>query len=671
MISPIRTHLWGFLESLYSNELTSESPKAGTPSWITRPLLDHQRSTLAAALALEKAKSAGIEVPGLPSDPLGGTFYTSCGILGDRVGSGKSLTALALMKQPPPPSHYVEYVTQQASADGRAIGLLRTRSQLVTRRGAALTPTTASLLIVPHALVEQWVHYIQRDTTLRVCTVKRKADALEPTFLANLAAYDVVIVSSTMWGTFKDYCRPTENKPAIRSILWQRVFIDEADSVSFHNDPDELHGLFYWFISASWLNLVFCSGASFNMETQYAPPPQTPPRVVEQAFRSVIHPHFSVAGCRHKNIVRQICGINSTANSYNISIASSQIARLVLRASDEFVMRSFTMPAPVHTILSCRTPTSLRVLSSFLSPDLMERLHAGDVLGGLATVGMSSCSEDEIINVFTDSWAKELEAARRTHEFKKTMEYSSDAAKAKAMETCEAKIASLQNRIAAVQERVKRAKEDACAVCYSESENPALTPCCQQVFCFRCICETLQRTSSCPLCRASIRDIKTVKVLGATTVATATAAKTVEAVSATGRLGKRETAFQWISAHADARILVFSSYDASFAGFDLTLTIAGISNAVLMGSQARVAKLLREFKEGTHRVLFLNARNMGAGLNIDCATHVLLFHKMPQELEKQIIGRAVRLGRTAPLEVVHLLHENESRSPTEGIITHV
>ena len=37
-----------------------------------------------------------------------------------------------------------------------------------------------------------------------------------------------------------------------------------------------------------------------------------------------------------------------------------------------------------------------------------------------------------------------------------------------------------------------------------------------------------------------------------------------------------------------------------------------------------------------------------------------------QELEKQIIGRAVRLGRKAPLEVVHLLHENESRS----VITH-
>jgi SNF2 family DNA or RNA helicase len=32
---------------------------------------------------------------------------------------------------------------------------------------------------------------------------------------------------------------------------------------------------------------------------------------------------------------------------------------------------------------------------------------------------------------------------------------------------------------------------------------------------------------------------------------------------------------------------------------------------------------------------------------------------MSAELESQIIGRANRLGRTSPLEVVYLIHENE------------
>jgi SNF2 family DNA or RNA helicase len=98
-----------------------------------------------------------------------------------------------------------------------------------------------------------------------------------------------------------------------------------------------------------------------------------------------------------------------------------------------------------------------------------------------------------------------------------------------------------------------------------------------------------------------------------------------------------------------------------------TLRAAGLESQTVWGSQARVSKVLREFAEGKHTILLLNARNMGAGLNIEAATHVMLFHKMSKELETQIIGRAVRLGRAAPLQVVHLLHDNEVR---ENIVTY-
>jgi SNF2 family DNA or RNA helicase len=109
----------------------------------------------------------------------------------------------------------------------------------------------------------------------------------------------------------------------------------------------------------------------------------------------------------------------------------------------------------------------------------------------------------------------------------------------------------------------------------------------------------------------------------------------------------------------NARVLMFSSYDASFTKLEDSLDAADIKYSMLNGSQLRIAKLLREFKAGKYNVLFLNARNMGAGLNIESATHVMLFHRMSAELESQIIGRANRLGRTNPLEVVYLIHENE------------
>jgi SNF2 family DNA or RNA helicase len=161
--------------------------------------------------------------------------------------------------------------------------------------------------------------------------------------------------------------------------------------------------------------------------------------------------------------------------------------------------------------------------------------------------------------------------------------------------------------------------------------------------------------ASCPLCRARITDVKEIKVLGdASNTATAsTTSFTPE------RLNKNDAFVKFMKDTPTARVLMFSSYDASFTKVEESLDSAGIQYATLNGSQARIAKLLREFKGGKYNVLFLNARNMGAGLNIESATHVVLFHRMSAELESQIIGRANRLGRKSPLEVVYLIHENE------------
>ena len=115
---------------------------------------------------------------------------------------------------------------------------------------------------------------------------------------------------------------------------------------------------------------------------------------------------------------------------------------------------------------------------------------------------------------------------------------------------------------------------------------------------------------------------------------------------------------------------MFSGYDATYNSLQHVLTAAGISHAIVHGSNAHINKLLKEFETGKYRVLFLNANNMGAGLNISIASHVVLYHRMSPALEHQIVGRAYRLGRTAPLEVVHLLNTNEIDTGRSDVLTH-
>ena len=451
-----------------------------------------------------------------------------------------------------------------------------------------------------------------------------------------------------MWSTLR-FTHP------ILTILWKRVFIDEADSISISTENDEINALFYWFITASWLNLVFSNGAYFNIGTTYPPLPDTPAHVIERVSKLQGGSHtLSIAGCRHMNIIRRMCGVSSSS-TIALNAAGSQSARLILHSSEEFIKKSFSKPTITHTNILCATPSNIRVLDNFISAEMLERLNAGDVSGALETIGMEAHTESEIVSLVTASLHRELDQAKRTYEFKKTIEYSSSSAKEKAIEACEKKVASIESRISSIQERIQRASDQTCPICYCDVISPSVTPCCQQLFCFPCLCESLKRIAACPLCRERIVDIKDIQVVG-----NPTHEKAKQDVPAQNvKLNKKEALIQFLKANPTAKVLMFSGYDASFSGLEHRLHDEGITFGTVNGSLNRINKLLREFKAGKYNVLFLNARNMGAGLNIESATHVVLFHRMSSELEKQIIGRAMRLGRTNSLEVVHLLHENE------------
>ena len=651
MTSIARRRLWSFFEALYSQELTTESRRAETPSWIKQKLLPHQQAALAAALNLERAKHEGMNVGNIAGDSIGGTLYTTHGILADPVGSGKSLTAIALMKSPPPSHQYTEYVTRSSGlSDGRDVGLLRNRNQLTTSYGTHLRPVRPALLIIPHALMGQWEQYITRDSTLKARYIRRKQDAADETFLQSIETYDVIVVSATMWSVFRAH-------QPVTSLLWSRVFIDEADSISLSTTADEIHGLFYWFISASWMNLVFANGAYFNIEMNYRPLDETPREIVRRVQQLQGGSNIlCIPGCRHMNIVRRMCGIGS-GGFVSINSAGSQSARLIVHSNGDFLASSFSRPVVTHTNILCETPANIFVLDSFISPDMMERLHAGDIQGALDSVGMHTSSESDVIKAVTASLEKDLENAKRTYEYKKSMDYSTEQIKQKAVEACEQKIAALESRISAIKERIKTSSDQTCPICYCNvTAAPAVTPCCHQLFCFPCLCESLKRVAACPMCRARIDDLKEIKVVGEAAAAEDNAVKPK-------KKHKKAAFVEFVKANPKSKILMFSGYDGTFSGLDEQLKTESIPFALLSGSQARITKLLNEFEAGKYNVLFLNARNMGAGLNIDSASHVVLFHRMSPELESQIIGRALRLGRRTPLDVVHLLHDNELSRP--------
>ena len=69
---------------------------------------------------------------------------------------------------------------------------------------------------------------------------------------------------------------------------------------------------------------------------------------------------------------------------------------------------------------------------------------------------------------------------------------------------------------------------------------------------------------------------------------------------------------------------------------------------------------IQEYKYGKTNILLSNSNFFGCGLNLECTTDIVFLHKTDPTLEKQIIGRAQRSGRTSKLNLWYIMHENES-----------
>jgi SNF2 family DNA or RNA helicase len=123
---------------------------------------------------------------------------------------------------------------------------------------------------------------------------------------------------------------------------------------------------------------------------------------------------------------------------------------------------------------------------------------------------------------------------------------------------------------------------------------------------------------------------------------------------------KPDALLDFILSNPKAKVLVFSRYENPFATLSSRCEEAGVGVFVLKGNKDCIANTIKQFEEGTKRVLFLPTETAVAGMNLIAATHVILYHAMTPEEERQAIGRAYRLGRKEPLSVVRLVHDTEA-----------
>ncbi len=625
------------LHDAFAYSLESGSAEAAQPVEIKVPLRAHQKAILYEMERRERQLSQGFDLSG-------SCLYSRFSFLGDGVGVGKSLMILG---------HIARLKTLPRL---KSIPILdpNSSSQLYSLHEVSLGTDLSEvgcLIIVPHTLYRQWQTYIKDQTTLSFLGIQTKKSLEDEGALLNkIKQADVVLVSNTLYGNLQDFAKHSK-------LLWKRVFLDEADTLHIPSTRPKFDTRFTWLVSASWANLLFPNACHYitqpGLETFLGNPSYTHPE-----FKSYLRSTFQSSATTHYSYARYYVMSTSFLRDF-LQSANSLRGRLILRCRDEFVKESITLP-PIHIRnVLCRASVLQRVVANAIPAEVRNLLHAGDVAGALTHLGVKAEDSMSLVKAVTDNRYKELDRLKKTYEFKASLEYATPQAKENALKTLKDKMKSLEEQISQLKERIENYKEEMCPICFDEPQNPTLTPCCSRLFCAGCILTSLTRQPTCPLCRANIsanglRNLSTQPVEVKNEV--------VNPNEPPQPLKKTDQLLELIRSTPNGRFLVFSRYDNPFLQISQEIEMMRVAVKQVRGNKDVIASTLKSFQKGDTKVLLLNSIEAGAGLNITAATHIVLLHAMTHEEEKQILGRAYRLGRSDPLEVIRLLHPDELQS---------
>lgn len=534
-------------------------------------------------------------------------LISEIGVLSNKVGSGKSLCVLGLV------ANNVRLCTQDfvTCHFGDSVFVMDDRQYMNIKGG--------NLIVVPNHLISIWEDYLMQYTTFRYAIIRKR---MFPIDWENIEPYDIVLCSAKYYNMLIKTC----------PWIWSRVIFDEADSINIPactKPPSR----FVWFVSSSLNNLLFCNGHYWRCNEN-----STLTRVIT------------------RGITRQGY-IKSTFKELESMNADTILPGIIVKMNDTYVDQYIQLP-PVHEhLIRCTDPIYLRVLRDVLPESIESLLNGCDTTGALDHLGCPVDKKENIISYICRS----LHVQKRNYELKLNYLSNMETFDSETYENLSTKVKKTNDKIYEIDLKLKNIHTkinqfvtdsiqdiDAyCPICMEQGiKDLCLFACCLNVFCKNCVQQLVQHsTKTCPLCR---NDMKTNNIL-------------LQSKHTTN-----ETKYDKITGllkhiiSKDARqILIFVWHDNTLNKISHILTSQHFNFRVLSGNTNTIKRVVQWFNDGKIKVLVVNASLYGCGLNLTNATDIIFFQKMSPEIEVQLLGRAYRLGRTIPLHLHRILHEDE------------
>ena len=588
------------MQMRYQNfESTQSDEKASQPHDIRIQLKPHQLTSIAKMVAMESGKIA--------YDTPGGSYEVdavSIGILADKAGYGKTMTTLGLLAS----NHNFEVQTSVIQSSfalsikqhsiGQAFCIRKTSDYLDTHGDLFLDTT---LIVVKRGIVfQQWSRAISQNTSLTCIEIRKDSHTLDDRELlqASILGKNIVLVSDSVYRNFI-------NASGLQH--WKRVVVDEADDIFCPSMPD-VCAKFTWFVTA------------------------TPERLINLKNRGFI-----------RNTCPQMLFYKSRLLYKFITV----------RNEDPYILQSFDVPPCTTTNYLCRE--TYQGLCEFASLHLQELLNANDLQGALQS--LDGTDGDDINRLIVNKTGTEIENLKIMIEAVERQIMPERDKQAKLISLTE-QLSAKEESVENMHRRLKELADQKCPICQDSIQDPVSLSC-FHIFCGECLMSyfksrltSIRTTALCPMCRTAIRQEEIFKL------AAPSPSSSTTRTARRQYLIKDQMILKLIKSNPEGKFIIFCNYDTTFYQLAREFVKERISHSELKGHSDH--KTLARFRQGNIRVIMLNSRDNGSGIDISCATDMIFYMRLEDPSEdSQALARAQRVGRQAPLRVHRMYHRSE------------
>jgi hypothetical protein len=562
---------------------------------VTINLFSHQKNSIKKMEFLEENR-----IRNYTNNELSCIIDSNFGILNDKVGSGKTLTCISLLSREINREGFISESSEKEFVDthsvfGSSICMIKKTSV----KKVKFIPI--NIIVVPNSIIYQWRHeLLKSNLKFKIITTNAHIKTLEE----YISKINVIVVTKTLYNTFVH-----EFDKQNKEVCIKRLICDEYASKGSFN---QITADFYWLITA------------------------TIPQIYD----------FKTTELRY-NFVKQWLASSGIKTNTRYSYCLN-FDHVLVKNSEEEINTSFLVAKVENLLYIAKSKNELIFnLGVDMKDEVKRMIAADDIKGAIEAIG-GNIEKDSLLKVIIkkeEDKLKEIEASITYHETLSQNEKKQEQIN---------KLETAKKRLNAIKERIERDEnEGECPLCCIEYVDKCLVECCKNIMCGRCVTKIIKTNKSCPFCRGTI-DMKNMIVSSKEELKKKKEKKNIKTKT------KSEYIVDIIKKKPNGKFIIFSEFSNTYDVITESLKSTGLKYSEVKGTTVVKNNILEKFKNGDLNIIFLNGRNDGAGINLPQTTDIILYHKVTSSgLETQLIGRALRLGRTSDLKVHRLMYEQE------------